>query len=294
MTGFEPATPTLARLCATNCATSACFERVRRSLRSTTIVHSRAAPQIPTTRANALRSDASMWQQLWSEDVPLLGTRSVGSTRPSTDLRKAVANQEIRQARLDRVTAGLPAAQPGHGERRLPVPDSAPVRDNVPRRSPVILRCTHGLVAQWESVRLTRGRSLVRYQPGPPVSPILRMPFLSRWAITWTCRPGPVGPTVTTAQTDGRRAHPTQSKACRVRRPRGVRRDGDAATASAGSRCPTDASALSSARCVDASPGERRRRRVAHATTGRVARRRRCVRTRRTAAAPFLHRTAWF
>ncbi len=24
-----------------------------------------------------------------------------------------------------------------------------------------------GLVAQWESVRLTRGRSLVRYQPGP-------------------------------------------------------------------------------------------------------------------------------
>jgi hypothetical protein len=42
------------------------------------------------------------------------------------------------------------------------------VRDNVPRRSPVIVRCTHGLVAQWESVRLTRGRSLVRYQPGPP------------------------------------------------------------------------------------------------------------------------------
>src|SRR5258707_10211086 len=25
-----------------------------------------------------------------------------------------------------------------------------------------------GLVAQWESVRLTRGRSLVRNQPGPP------------------------------------------------------------------------------------------------------------------------------
>jgi hypothetical protein len=28
-------------------------------------------------------------------------------------------------------------------------------------------RCLPGLVAQWESVRLTRGRSLVRYQPGP-------------------------------------------------------------------------------------------------------------------------------
>jgi hypothetical protein len=31
-----------------------------------------------------------------------------------------------------------------------------------------LVRCALGLVAQWESVRLTRGRSLVRYQPGPP------------------------------------------------------------------------------------------------------------------------------
>ena len=38
-----------------------------------------------------------------------------------------------------------------------------PARDNLRRRSPL----GAGPVAQWESVRFTRGRSLVRSQPGP-------------------------------------------------------------------------------------------------------------------------------
>jgi hypothetical protein len=46
MTGFEPATPTLARLCATNCATSACNERDRRPVRRKTIVHETGRAQI--------------------------------------------------------------------------------------------------------------------------------------------------------------------------------------------------------------------------------------------------------
>jgi hypothetical protein len=46
MTGFEPATPTLARLCATNCATSARNGRDRRPVRSTTIVDASGRTQI--------------------------------------------------------------------------------------------------------------------------------------------------------------------------------------------------------------------------------------------------------
>ncbi len=45
--------------------------------------------------------------------------------------------------------------------RRIPIRVWPGMRASVRRRS-------HGLVAQWESVRLTRGRSLVRTQPGPP------------------------------------------------------------------------------------------------------------------------------
>lgn len=69
---------------------------------------------------------------------------------------------------------GLPAAVSGESaargegqstcaDQRILVP--ADKRANLlPRSNP----SNDGLVAQWESVRLTRGRSLVRYQPGPP------------------------------------------------------------------------------------------------------------------------------
>jgi len=43
-------------------------------------------------------------------------------------------------------------------------------RVNVPTRSSACVRMTYGPVAQWESVRFTRGRSLVRSQPGPQKS----------------------------------------------------------------------------------------------------------------------------
>ena len=99
------------------------------------------------------------------------------------------------------VAGGVAARRRGRGptptrRRRqvLAIPVSAPVRDNVPRRSPVIRRCAHGLVAQWESVRLTRGRSLVRYQPGPPVKPQFRGRFRSFKPIISAPRPTAIGP----------------------------------------------------------------------------------------------------
>jgi hypothetical protein len=106
MTGFEPATPTLARLCATNCATSARNGRDRRPVRSTTIVHLSGTTQIPRRHWRA---------------APV--TRTVLSAGTAT-------------------------------------------RANLRPRSPL----GTGLVAQWKSARLTRGRSLVRTQPGPPLT----------------------------------------------------------------------------------------------------------------------------
>src|SRR5262249_37907854 len=38
-------------------------------------------------------------------------------------------------------------------------------------------RWARGPVAQWESVRFTRGRSLVRSQPGPPLITAAQTPF---------------------------------------------------------------------------------------------------------------------
>jgi hypothetical protein len=74
MTGFEPATPTLARLCATNCATSACYGRDRRPLRSTTIVHPSAGTQIPGALVAPRRSKG-------------LGLRRGGAHRGTTQSR---------------------------------------------------------------------------------------------------------------------------------------------------------------------------------------------------------------
>ena len=223
MTGFEPATPTLARLCATNCATSACFERVRRSMRSTTIVHRSSAPQIPTPRPDLGRSVALIWRQRRGDDSGPSGTESTHLARCSAAWRKGVAHQKFpkldwnrqvvcghravrskRLAALQRRSVGRPIDRPSAGTRSraparrrrqaLAIPVSAPVRDNVPRRSLVIGRCTHGLVAQWESVRLTRGRSLVRYQPGPPVKPQFRGRFRSFKPIISAPRPTAIGP----------------------------------------------------------------------------------------------------
>ena len=109
MTGFEPATPTLARLCATNCATSACHGRDRRPLRISTIVHGREAAQIP-----------------------------VSSCRIYCIQRKCPSMLIFSLVRL-----------------------SAP-----------------GPVAQWKSVRFTRGRSLVRSQPGPQAKSAAQRVFL--------------------------------------------------------------------------------------------------------------------
>ena len=95
MTGFEPATPTLARLCATNCATSACFERVRRSMRSTTIVHRSSAPQIPTPRPDLGRSVALIWRQRRGDDSGPSGTESTHLARCSAAWRKGVAHQKF-------------------------------------------------------------------------------------------------------------------------------------------------------------------------------------------------------
>lgn len=88
---------------------------------------------------------------------------------------------------------GLPAAVSGESaargegqstcaDQRILVP--ADKRANLlPRSNP----SNDGLVAQWESVRLTRGRSLVRYQPGPPSVYASQRRFLpigiARWAI---------------------------------------------------------------------------------------------------------------
>jgi hypothetical protein len=83
MTGFEPATPTLARLCATNCATSARYGRDRRPLRSTTIVHPSVATQIPGGRAVDrrqtvdARTDVAAGHRRWR----IVTTQSVGARR---------------------------------------------------------------------------------------------------------------------------------------------------------------------------------------------------------------------
>jgi hypothetical protein len=58
------------------------------------------------------------------------------------------------------VTSGVPLSD-AHAARSA----ETPARANLRRRSPL----GAGPVAQWESVRFTRGRSLVRSQPGPQV-----------------------------------------------------------------------------------------------------------------------------
>jgi hypothetical protein len=89
MTGFEPATPTLARLCATNCATSARYGRDRRPLRSTTIVHPSAATQIPAGPAV--------------------------DRRQTVDARNGVAAGHPVDGELSRPRASVPAESPPPG-----------------------------------------------------------------------------------------------------------------------------------------------------------------------------------
>ncbi len=79
-------------------------------------------------------------------------------------------------------TGGKPAAGARSGQRGCKGPRSktAPSGQAIPvprRRRASLPPRSHGLVAQWESVRLTRGRSLVRTQPGPPQTPRGPPPF---------------------------------------------------------------------------------------------------------------------
>jgi hypothetical protein len=171
MTGFEPATPTLARLCATNCATSACYGRDRRPLRRTTLVESGAATQIPGDRRT-------------------LGTHRGRPKQPSVSTTWQVSHCRIGKvlpAQTTEVRHEPAASCPGRSRRQMDVNSREPATVHRARVSAeMLVRCgsdrliqdrrtmpgslrprSAGPVAQWESVRFTRGRSLVRSQPGP-------------------------------------------------------------------------------------------------------------------------------
>jgi hypothetical protein len=200
MTGFEPATPTLARLCATNCATSACYVRDRRALRCSTIVHLSRQTQIPCsatgkcvvsgcTPTRATGSWASRKLVSWHWCVRRSPAPS--STERTADAHAAVRRTAPRRAgrcrrrgRGETSGASGPMDETGASSGSRPrqtagSPESSdrPILVSHGDRASVRRRSTPGLVAQWESVRLTRGRSLVRYQPGPPQKSQMRSGF---------------------------------------------------------------------------------------------------------------------
>lgn len=271
-------------------------------MRSTTIVHRSSAPQIPTPQPDLGRSGCSIWPRFRCDDFAFHGIGPADSTRSFVAWRKGVAHQKIRQASMDRGIRG-PSSPPvgpwatGHpsvmvvgrcagpwregvrvehrspgtvgrqardGQRRSPVPGLASVRDNVPRRSPVIGRCT------------PRSRSSVGERP----------PHTRKVAGSI-----PAGTTSKTAEQSRfcggplqvGRVHSADLYRFGVGASVAVTAPHRPASETSG-RC-SSAFAVSSPRRWDASPGERRRRRVALATTWCVVRRRRCARTRRIESA---------
>ena len=117
---------------------------------------------------------------------------------PSRQLRQVHVRNGEPPRDLSRATPGRPSE---HAKFRLVTGPHSAQRIRVQRlvRASLLRRSTcsvglPGLVAQGESVRLTRGRSLVRSQSGPQHKVAVKRLFLDFEPILWSPPSGPIRP----------------------------------------------------------------------------------------------------
>ena len=119
---------------------------------------------------------------------------------------------------------GTVGRQPRHGQRGSPIPGAASVRDNVPRRSPVIWpvrpRSRSSVGERPPHTRKVAGSIPAGTTSKAPVQRSFSELQADHFGASADGHRAKIGPTVRTIQTDGRRAHPTPRRPCPVRRRR--------------------------------------------------------------------------